>query len=61
MFEVSKDDALSMAVEYIEVSKEFLSNPSYCSDDQLLDAKNVLVAYYNGASSYQIISMPLNF
>ena len=61
MFEVSKDDALSMAIEYIQVSKEFLSNPFDCSDDQLFDAKNVLIAYYNGASSYQLLSMPLNF
>ncbi|UZV41071.1 hypothetical protein vBVpaMR16F_5 [Vibrio phage vB_VpaM_R16F] len=61
MFEVSKSDALTMAIEYIEVSKEFLSNPSYCSDDQLSDAKNILIAYYNGASSYQILSMPLYF
>lgn len=61
MFEVAKDDALSMAIEYIQVSKEFIANPDECSRDQFEDAKNIIKAYYNGASSYQILSMPLNF
>ena len=63
VFDISKNDCFSLLIERLEAAKEIVKFPSdwIGYESNIANAKNILKAYYSGASVYAVIAMPLHY